>query len=699
MKRSPDKQCGRRLRTGRPFAQRVRRLEYRSLHIDVARLIRDLVENRFDVLVTGASDGEGPALFRSNVLPHHPECDPDAFPEIIQRCHEHDIMVQAWTYYCIEYFGNPNGFLPVKWHPEWAMKFINPPADGKIDAVGMCVTSSPWRETIARFIREVAKMGVDALWFDGTGMTGLPNNERIGCVCEHCGAAFREDTDFALPTAIDWEDPVFRRWVAWRYDRFMATADHFTGVIHEVDPGIEVVFSTANRPGPPPGWELSWGYAVPMRRFTSFGSSEHSGLGPTNAVQMMGFHCKLARAHNQEIADLWTPLTSTRLNHFTPYLPVDRMMHHMHALGCIAHGVAPWYGLGYIDRFELMRKINDAVAKREEAFGGTELGYCAVHLSQITRDFYGLRHGRLKDYSSGLFGLYSMLTQEHIPFSFVFDDDLCEDRLKDFAVLVLPNSACLSQAMHERIRAFLGRGGLVIAWHQTGKLDEWGDRAPTPLAQHLISLRVGPAVSDEPRVFDRAFRLRPGVLEELPRLLELDGPWSGLEWDGRNPIDVWGSILDRTGAPTSAPALVAGSVPDGQVIWCEADLGQAYFLWPHVHTRKLLRSLVALRPALVRIDAPAVVLANCLVGPDGSTVRVHLLNLPFCSNRVAGTVQRTTLDELVPIHDVKVSIRDSRVRSARAVAAGANLSMARDGDRLEVSLPVLHDHEVIEFGA
>src|ERR1019366_1853801 len=73
-------------------------------------------------------------------------------------------------------------------------------------------------------------------------------------------------------------------------------------------------------------------------------------------------------------------------------------------------------------------------------------------------------------------GWYQALIESRIPFEMVHDRLLDAEHLAGLKTLILPNLICLSDAQCEQLRAFLGRGGSIIATHETSLDDEKGTR-------------------------------------------------------------------------------------------------------------------------------------------------------------------------------------------------------------------------------
>lgn len=71
-------------------------------------------------------------------------------------------------------------------------------------------------------------------------------------------------------------------------------------------------------------------------------------------------------------------------------------------------------------------------------------------------------------------GFYHALVEARLPFELLSDQVLTAKELDRFKVIVLANASCLSDAQNEAIRAYVARGGSVVAAYETSLRDEFG---------------------------------------------------------------------------------------------------------------------------------------------------------------------------------------------------------------------------------
>ena len=71
-------------------------------------------------------------------------------------------------------------------------------------------------------------------------------------------------------------------------------------------------------------------------------------------------------------------------------------------------------------------------------------------------------------------GFYHALIEVKLPFELLSDQVMTETNLDRFKLIVLANAACLSDSQCQAIRAYVARGGSVVAAHETSLRDDAG---------------------------------------------------------------------------------------------------------------------------------------------------------------------------------------------------------------------------------
>ncbi len=107
-------------------------------------------------------------------------------------------------------------------HPDWFARDQdgNPYRAG--DRYVTCIHSPYYDEYLPGVLREIAER-YHIEGFTDNSWSGLGRDQI--CYCEHCTRQFHAATGSDLPPAVNWDDPVYRAWIRWSYDRRLAVWD------------------------------------------------------------------------------------------------------------------------------------------------------------------------------------------------------------------------------------------------------------------------------------------------------------------------------------------------------------------------------------------------------------------------------------------------------------------------------------------
>ena len=176
-----------------------------------------------------------------------------------------------------------------------------------------------------------------------------------------------------------------------------------------------------------------------------------------------------------------------------------------------ANGMRPWVtkfsGVLYDRRWMPMVDRIYHWHARHEAYLRNEMPLARVALlhSEQTSTFHpGVAAGdRAGDH---MLGMYHALVEARVPFEVVHEAFLTPDRLDPFKLLILADAAALSDAQCAAIRAYVDRGGSVLATFASSLYDELGVRR----ADFGLSELFGVSFGGEHRRADAELVLEPG---------------------------------------------------------------------------------------------------------------------------------------------------------------------------------------------
>ena len=146
-----------------------------------------------------------------------------------------------------------------------------------------------------------------------------------------------------------------------------------------------------------------------------------------------------------------------------------------------AQGMRPWFAkfAGVLrDRrwLPVVERIYDWHHRHERYLRNTRsLARVALLFSEQTASVYTPGPGRpLADHVAGM---YHALVEARVPFDLVHEAFLTPEALDRYALVVLANAAALSDAQCEALRAYVARGGGLLATFESSRYDESGSAA------------------------------------------------------------------------------------------------------------------------------------------------------------------------------------------------------------------------------
>ena len=91
-------------------------------------------------------------------------------------------------------------------------------------------------------IKQIAATGVDGIWLD------VPLFSELGAAWPDAGpgaaAKFQADTGLQVPRRVDWDDPMWRRWIAWRYQEISSFLLRVRDAARSVSNDVSIIVET-----------------------------------------------------------------------------------------------------------------------------------------------------------------------------------------------------------------------------------------------------------------------------------------------------------------------------------------------------------------------------------------------------------------------------------------------------------------------
>ncbi len=625
--------------------------------------------------------------------------DTDPIGTLVAGCRELDMTVIART--------DPHAVHEEVYeaHPDW----IAVDADGQkrrhwaMPEVWVTCALGPYNfEFMTEVHKEImTRYQVDGIFsnrWHGSGM----------CYCEHCQRNFAAAHGMPLPRTTDPQDPDYRNYLLWHQDRLFELCALWDAEIRKINPHARYIPNSGG--GATSDLDMKrLGELVPL---LSADRQARSGLMPLWANGKNGKEFRAALGNKPVIANF-------NVGFEAPYRWKDSVKDlaetRMWILDAIANGMRPrnskfsatLHDTRWLETVEEIYGWHHRVERylRNEA----PLARVALVYSQQTAKFYGGSRARQK-VEDHILGWYHALIEARIPFEMVHDRLLDAAHVDQFKTLILPNIAALSDAQCDQLRAFVARGGSLVATFETSRYDEWGQSRATLGLADLFGVDVAGAV--EGPMQNSYLRLEQDAHGRYHPLL------AGLEDAGRIINGVYRLPVQAREPVVDAPLTLIPSYPDlpmeevyprvprtdipevylrevgaGRVVYFPWDVDRTFCEVLSLDHGRLLGNAVrwATNEApVVEVTGPGVL--DVTVWRQAGSLTVHLVNL---TNPM---LMKGPIRELLPVGEqvVRIKLPDGK-QPARVhlLRADRTPAVVEEPGYLTVTVPSILDIEVV----
>ena len=522
------------------------------------------------------------------------------------------------------------------------------------------------------------------------------------CFCAHCQRNFASATGRELPRTADARDPRRREFLEWRAARLTELWKHWDTTVRAENPEARFI------PNGPPNMKIAGELAD--IQFADY--QARRGVTPpwTNGRRAKEYRAVMGR---RPIGGIF----SVGLEE--PYRWKDSVQSEPEIRLWVAEGTAngmrPWVtkfsGVLYDRRWlPAVERIYDWHYRNERYLRNeAPLARVALLHSEQTAAFHpGVAPGdRAEDH---VLGMYHALVEARVPFEMVHEGFLTAERLDRVKLLILADAAALSEGQCAAIRAFVDRGGSLLATFATSLYDELGQRRADfgladlfgvsftgridgPMQNSYLSLDPDPAtgarhpvldgLGDTPRIINGVFRVDVRPTASFPSPVTLIPSYPDLPME-----DVYPRV-----PRTDTRELYLRDLGRSRVVYVPWDIDRTFWDVMCVDHGRLLRNAAAWaanEPAPVEVVGRGVI--DVTVWRQRESMTVHLVNL---TNPM---MMKGPLREAIPVGPLTARIRlpaGARAKKVQLLTAGV-VPRAQDASGvLTVTIPSVEIHEVI----
>jgi len=523
------------------------------------------------------------------------------------------------------------------------------------------------------------------------------------CYCAGCRTRFKADSGHDLPLQPDANDPIWQAWAAWRRKVLTAVVAQWDDAVKAIRPHASFIPNMS-------GSSLMEFDLSVIQKHCPFLVVDHQGRRGVELGWSAGRNGKRIRATFPD-----RPVQMiTSIGPEEEYRWKDAVTSGEEIVLWIndgaAHGIHPWFTKfnGVVSDTRWVEPVADAFAVHAALEPVLAPMKPAAEIAVIDPSTT-LRHWapeKRHEAERHDLGFYHALVEARLPFELLSDQVMTAEALDRFKLLVLANVSCLSDAQCEAIRAYVGRGGSVVAAYETSLRTETGAMRPEfGLADVLgVALQSGPrgivknsyiALNGEHPVnagYDGAARIiggtrlihvAPAAGAEQPFLYVPDFPDLPME-----------EVYPRE-APQGAAVVARETGTGGRSVYIPWNIGEIFWEVLAPDHSRLIGNAVrwALgRAPQVTVDGPGVV--DLALREDASGLALTLVNLTN-PMMLKGPVR-----EVLPLGPQRVSIAVPPGRSvakAALLVAGRQVPAVPQDGRAVIEVPSIDRLEVVHL--
>lgn len=340
------------------------------------------------------------------------------------------------------------------------------------------------------------------------------------------------------------------------------------------------------------------------------------------------------------------------------------------------------------------------IARNQEHFVNREsMAAMAVVFSQQTNAFYKVPgRGDVTDY---LQGMYQALLKGRFVFDFVHEDDLSPESLSKYKALILANAAMLSDKQCNQLRAFVGRGGSLLATFESGFYDENGkERAESGLADIFSVHRNGPIVGPNGNSAYAQIERSHAILNgfsgtKLLPFAEHYRPLRAVPDPVLTVLPPYPAFPPEMVYPrithTDQPAVVLVEDGGSRRVYWPGDIDRSYWRSQNTDLERLLVNSVRwlTQDCPVSVTGPG--MAEVFAWRTETGIAVHVLNY------TNPAMLKGWFSEAYPLapQKVTVTLRAGETPSkVNLLRSGIEVPLNRSGGTVEFTIPKVRDYEV-----
>ena len=530
------------------------------------------------------------------------------------------------------------------------------------------------------------------------------------CYCEHCRQNFHQFSGLELPRTRDPHDPARRQYMIWRQERLFDLCHLWNSTIQAINPNACYLPNAG-------GGALS---ELGMTVFAAISPAAIADRQSRRGLMAPWMAGKAAKEYRSTMGmKPVAGLTSVGIDDKNRWKDSvqDGEEIRLWMVDGIAHNFRPTFTKFNAKPFDnrwfpvVEQVFNWHFANERYLRNERSLARVGMVYSQQTAAHYGWPDAAARVEDPGL-GFYQALIEARIPFEMVHDGLLDEEHIAQFRTLILPNIAALSDHQCDQIRAFVRKGGGIVATSETSLYDERGERRSDfglaelfgasftgkvegPMLNSYLNLKRDPETGE--------YHPLLAGLEDAGRII------NGTHWvhvkthdqGSYSPVQVvppypdlpMEEVFPRT-TDDHAPGVFLREIGQGRVVYFPLDIDRTFWDVLATDHSKLLRNAVLWathETAPLEVQGKGIL--DVAIWSQKESITVHLVNL---TNPM---MMKGPVREVIPISSQMLRIRlpndGRRVTKASRLVAGGEIPFQEKAGAIVIEVRDIELHEVI----
>ncbi len=636
--------------------------------------------------------------------------DRDLFKEFLDKAKEKGIAVLAR----MDVNRADEAFY--KAHPDWfAVNREGKPYKTNDSRYFSCVNSGYYHSYIPGILQEIIEL-YHPQGFTDNSWAGM-RMDKI-CYCPSCREKFKAQEGLELPEAVNFEDPVYRRWVRWSYGCRTDIWDLFNSVTRKYGGEDCLWLGMMNvNPAEPYFCDL-----VEIGKRSPIVMSDYQSRDDLNGFEQNGIYGGVLsnltgydKIHPESMANYVRGRRVFRLS-ATPAEEVSLWL-----MEGMSGQLSPW--LHYVggcpeDERELdnCTEVMDFHLDNEKyLYDRTPAANVALLWSQENSTFYG-KDAVKKRMELPWRGFTRALINGRIPFQPV-NAHLLEQSMEDCKVVILPDLAVITDSQAAALEKFVLGGGSLVYTGASGFLNEDGELRKEPFLDSItgISRRGGgiqPLLCQGADWMDQSrhsyMRLtdkKHPVMKGFEKTQIL--PFGGILYEIKSvpekfktlltfipPFPIYPPELSCMGVThTDTPVVIAGETGfGGRLVYFAGDVDRLCGEVNHPdHLRLLEQAVRYAADGELPLSVEGAGYLDAKLYNQACAKVLHLINLSGANETPA------YVTGYLPVYGIKVqaACREFVPSTVMARVSGQELPFQIKDDRVEFILPVLKSQELI----